>query len=154
MEQLDVLLRRVNPYAAMYKNMSQVAIEEERQALEEGRSPLTVSMVIHNDGRIQDERRDNSPAGEEIAVVFESIDGAPPENKDIRGRLLIPQRGKEFIKINTQKPMCDPVTFPYCFQMATMDGIKIKNEEIPMKSNMIFPILTERSKTYWKKRLK
>jgi hypothetical protein len=54
MEQLDDLLRRVNPYAA---------IEEERQALEEGRNPLVVSMIIHNDRRTQDERRYHSPAG-------------------------------------------------------------------------------------------
>ena len=51
MEQLDDLLRLVNPYAAMYKNTSQVAIEEERQVLEEGKNPLVVSMIIHNDRR-------------------------------------------------------------------------------------------------------
>ena len=101
MEQLDDLLRRVNPYAA---------IEEERQALEEGRNPLVVSIIIHNDRRTQDERRYNSSAGEEIAGVFKSIDGAPPENRDIHGHLLIPHRGKGFIRINTQKPMCDPMT--------------------------------------------
>jgi hypothetical protein len=32
------------------------SIEEERQALEEGRNPLVVSMIIHNDRRTQDER--------------------------------------------------------------------------------------------------
>ncbi|EFX63653.1 hypothetical protein DAPPUDRAFT_268051 [Daphnia pulex] len=115
MEQLDALIRRVNPYAVMYKNMRQVAMEEDRQAAVEGRAPVVVSMVIHNDRRTQDERRYNSPAGEEIAVVFKSIDGAPPENRDIRGHLLIPRRGKVFIRIDTQKPMCDPMTYPLLF---------------------------------------
>ncbi|XP_046452737.1 uncharacterized protein LOC124200510 [Daphnia pulex] len=115
MEQLDALIRRVNPYAVMYKNMRQVAMEEDRQAAVEGRAPLVVSMVIHNDRRTQDERRYNSPAGEEIAVMLKSIGGAPPENRDIRGHLLIPRRGKVFIRIDTQKPMCDPMTYPLLF---------------------------------------
>jgi hypothetical protein len=72
-------------------------------------------MFIHNDRRTQDERRYNSQTGEEIAVVFKSIDGAPPENRDIRGHPLIPQRGKGFIRIDTQKPMCDPMTYPLLF---------------------------------------
>jgi hypothetical protein len=32
----------------MYKNMRQVAMEEDRQAAVEGRAPLVISMVIHN----------------------------------------------------------------------------------------------------------
>ena len=84
MEKLFDLLRRVNPYAAMYKNMRQVAIKEDRQALEEGRNPLVVSLIMHNDRRTQDGSRYNSPTGEEIAVVFKNIDGAAlPENRDI-----------------------------------------------------------------------
>lgn len=77
MKQLDDLLRRVNPYIAMYKNMRQVAIEEDRKSLEEGRNPLVVSMFIYNDRRTQDERRYNSPAGEDIAVVFKINYEAP-----------------------------------------------------------------------------
>jgi hypothetical protein len=95
--------------------MRQVAMEEDRQAAVEGRAPLVISMVIRNDRRTQDERRYNSPAGEEIAVVFKNIDGATPENRDIRGHLLIPRRGKVFIRIDTQKPMCDPMTYPLLF---------------------------------------
>jgi hypothetical protein len=58
--------------------MRQVAMEEDRQISMEGRVPLSVYMVIHNDRRTQDERRYNSHAGEEISVVFKSTDGAPP----------------------------------------------------------------------------
>ncbi|XP_057381786.1 uncharacterized protein LOC130704351 [Daphnia carinata] len=115
MEQLDSLLRQCNPYAAMYKNMSQMAAEEDLLAEMEGRRPMEIGMIIRNDRRTQDERRYNSPTGEEIAVVFKSIDGAPPENRDIRGHLLIPRRGNRFILIDTQKPMCDPMTYPLLF---------------------------------------
>ena len=72
-------------------------------------------MMINKDRRTQDERRYNSQTGNETGVVFSSQDGAPPENRDIRGHLLIPQRGKKFIRINTQKPMCDPMTYPLLF---------------------------------------
>ncbi|XP_057380774.1 uncharacterized protein LOC130703304 [Daphnia carinata] len=115
MEQLDSLLRQCNPYASMYKNMSQMAAEEDLLAEIEGRRPLEIRMIIRNDRRTQDERRYNSPTGEEIAVVFKSIDGAPPESRDIRGHLLIPRRGNRFIRIDTQKPMCDPLTYPLLF---------------------------------------
>ncbi|XP_057375160.1 uncharacterized protein LOC130696096 [Daphnia carinata] len=115
MEQLDSLLRQCNPYASMYKNMSQMAAEEDLLAEIEGRRSLEIGMIIRNDRRTQDERHYNSPTGEEIAVVFKSIDGAPPENRDIRGHLLIPRRGNRFIRIDTQKPMCDPMTYPLLF---------------------------------------
>ena len=81
-------------------------------------------MMINKDRRTQDERRYNSQTGNETGVVFSSQDGAPPENRDIRGHLLIPQRGKKFIRINTQKPMCDPMTYPLLFPTGEMDGIK------------------------------
>jgi hypothetical protein len=48
-------------------------------------------------------------------VFFKSIDGAPSENRDIRGHLLILHRGKGFTRINTQKSMCDPMTYPLLF---------------------------------------
>ncbi|KAI9558394.1 hypothetical protein GHT06_015173 [Daphnia sinensis] len=83
MEQLDFLLRQCNPHAAVYKNMSQMVTEEDILAEMEGRRPMQIAMIIHNDRRTQDERRCNSPTGEEIAVVFKSIDGAPPGNRDI-----------------------------------------------------------------------
>ncbi|KZS09596.1 Uncharacterized protein APZ42_026140, partial [Daphnia magna] len=113
MAQLDSLLRQCNPYAVVYKNMRQMKTEEDLLDEMEGRMPMEID--FHNDRRTQDERRYNSPTPEEIAVVFKSIDGAPPENRDIRGHLLIPQRGNRFIRIDTQKPMCDPMTYPLLF---------------------------------------
>ncbi|KZS07139.1 Uncharacterized protein APZ42_029230, partial [Daphnia magna] len=113
--QLDFLLCQCNPYAIVYKNMRQMETEEDLLAEMEGRIPMEIGMIIHNDRRTQDERRYNSPNAEEIAVVFKSIDGAPPENRDVRGHLLIPQRGNRFIRIDTQKPMCYPMTYPLLF---------------------------------------
>ena len=47
----------------------------------------------------------------EIAVIFKSSNGEPPADRDIRGHLLVPSRDKRFIKLDSQKPMCDPMTY-------------------------------------------
>lgn len=93
----------------MYKNMCQIATEDDRPASMEGRRPMSVGIKIHNERRTKDERRYNSPTGEEIAVIFKSIDEAPPENRNIRDHLLIPQRENRFILNYTQKPINDPM---------------------------------------------
>lgn len=117
MSQLDALLRQVNPYANIYKNMREMIEEEERLSVAEGRPRMQVGMVIHNDRKTQDERRYNSPTGDEIAFIFKSPDGIPPKNRDVVGHLRIPERGHKFIQIHTQKPMRDPMTYPLIFPM-------------------------------------
>ena len=71
-------------------------------------------MIIHSD-KTQDKRRYNNPTNNEIDVVFKSVDGAPPADLDIRSHLLIPTRGKNFIKIELHQSMCDPMTYPLLF---------------------------------------
>jgi hypothetical protein len=71
-------------------------------------------MLIHND-KTQDQRRYNNPTNNEIGVVFKSVDGAPPSDRDIRGHLLIPPRGRRFIEIDPNKSMCDPMSYPLLF---------------------------------------
>ena len=52
----------------------------------------------------------------DIGVVLKSTDGAPPANRDVCARLLIPtNRGNAFIKIKAIQPMCDPMTYPLLF---------------------------------------
>jgi len=86
---LDTMLREVNPYAHLYKSMRQLFEEEQRNAVAENRDQFAVAMIIHND-KNQDQRRYNNPTSNEIGVVFKSVDGAPPSDRDIRGHLLIP----------------------------------------------------------------
>ncbi|XP_046632783.1 uncharacterized protein LOC124312311 [Daphnia pulicaria] len=115
MEELDAMLREKNPYALVYKMMRQVLEEEYVQRQAANLPHYTVGMIITCDRRNVDQRRYNCPTAHEIAVVFKSSDGAPPSNRDIRGHLYIPVRGRRFIQINTQKPMCDPMCYPLLF---------------------------------------
>jgi hypothetical protein len=101
---LDNILREVNPYDHFYKSMRQVFEEEQQKAVSENREHLAVAMIIHSD-KTQDKRRYNNPTNNEIGVVFKSVDGAPPADLDIRGHLLIPTRGKNFIKIEPHQSM-------------------------------------------------
>ena len=116
MRLLDVDLRRINPYGKLYKTCRTVLEEEYAAAEREGRPHYAVGMVIHGDRRTHDQRRDNSPTTNEIGVVFKSTDGAPPANRDVCARLLIPtNRNTAFIKIKSTQPMCDPMTYPLLF---------------------------------------
>ena len=115
MKSLDGELRQVNPYALLYKNMARVLEEEKIQAAAEGRANYTVGMVINGNRKTLDQRRYNRPTSHEIAVVFKSVDGAPPVDRSFRGYLLIPTSGTKFITIDSKKPMCDPMTYPLLF---------------------------------------
>ncbi|XP_045036715.1 uncharacterized protein LOC116926850 [Daphnia magna] len=115
MEELDAMLREKNPNAAIYKMMRQVLIEEYRRAQDENLPHQTVGMIISSDRRNLDQRRYNSPTTNEIAVIFKSANGEPPAKRDIRGHLFIPVRGRTFVQIDTQQPMCDPMTYPLLF---------------------------------------
>ncbi|KAI9558408.1 hypothetical protein GHT06_015188 [Daphnia sinensis] len=115
MEELDAMLREKNPYAAIYKMMRQVLEEEHRRAQDENLPHQTVGMIISSDRRNVDQRRYNSPTTNEIAVIFKSANGEPPAKRDIRGHLFIPVRGRTFVQIDTQQPMCDPMTYPLLF---------------------------------------
>ena len=96
-------------------SMRQVFEEEQLNAVAENREQLAVGMIIHNDKKQHDQGRYNCPTSNEISVVFKSIDGAPPSDRDIRGHLLISTRGKRFIQIDPNKSMCDPMTYPLLF---------------------------------------
>ncbi|XP_057376187.1 uncharacterized protein LOC130697273 [Daphnia carinata] len=115
MEELDAMLREKNPYAAIYKMMRQVLEEEYRRAQHENLPHQTVGMIISSDRKNLDKRRYNSPMINEIAVIFKSSNGEPPAKRDIRGHLFIPVVGRKFIQIDTQQPMCDPMTYPLLF---------------------------------------
>ena len=102
MEKLNQMLCECNPYAEVYKMMCHVAEEEDRLAEEENCPRMQVGMVLHNYKRTQDERRYNSPTANEIAVVFKSVDGKRPFERDIVGHLHIPERGNYFERISTK----------------------------------------------------
>ena len=118
---LDNILREVYPYAHLYKSMCQVFGEEQQKAVSENREQLAVAMIIHND-KTQDKRRYNNPTNNEISVVFKSVDGAPPADLDIRGHLLIPTRGENYIKIDPHRYMCDISMEKYKYSITSAWG--------------------------------
>jgi hypothetical protein len=97
MAELDAMIREKNPYASIYKMMRQVLEEEYEQAEAENRPHQFVGMIISSDRRIINQRRYNSPTTNEIAAIFKSSNGQPPAERDVRGHLLIPSRGRRFI---------------------------------------------------------
>jgi hypothetical protein len=127
---------RNNPYAAIYKKMRQVLEEEYLKAEAENRPHQFVGMIISSDRKNLDQRRYNSPTTDDIAIIFKSVNGEPPVDRDIRGHLLIPSRGRKFIQINPQKPMCDPMTYPLLFP----------NGEDSWHSNMPYTTTTRRER--------
>jgi hypothetical protein len=127
---LDSILCEVNPYAFLYKSMRQVFEEEQQNRVSENREQLAVAMIFHSD-KTQDQRRYNNPTNDEIGVVFNSVDEAPPADRDIRGQLLIPTRGKDFINIELHKSMCDPMTYPPLFP----NGDSGWHPNIPYRTN-------------------
>jgi hypothetical protein len=112
MEELDEMLRENNPYAAIYKKMRQVLEKEYLKAEAENRPHQFVGMFISSDRKNLDQRRYNSSTTDDIAIISKSVNVEQPVDRDIRGHLLIPSRGRKFIQINPQKPMCDPMTYP------------------------------------------
>ena len=115
MRQLASILRQINPYAKIYKQMRDVELEEQQLANQEGRPSFMVQMIIHVDRRCQDLRRYNAPTSNEIAFVFKTADGLPPPDIPLFGSLIIPQYGKNLIRIDPSKPMCDPMVYPIMF---------------------------------------
>ena len=136
MEEIDAMLREKNPYAAVYKMMRQVLEEEYRQTEAENLPHQTVGMIISSDRKNLDQRRYNSPTTNEIAVLFKSSNTKHPARRDIRGHLFIPVGGRRFIQIDTQKPMCDPMTYPLLFP----------NGEDGWHSNMPYTTTTRRER--------
>ena len=72
MEQLQIMMDRESPYAAMYRSMKEKMSEW---------LPETKMVIAETEGH--DMRRYNKPRQYEPAVVFRSHDGTPPTDRDI-----------------------------------------------------------------------
>ena len=77
----DVLLR-VSPFAANFQTMHEVEKAEAARAAVEGRLPLQVRMDIMRSHGL-DARRYNTPAADEVAVIFVVDDGVVPSNREL-----------------------------------------------------------------------
>lgn len=115
MDNLQKLLGDINPFSREYKNMLKFEQDEMLKANRENRIPIEYSMTFLRE-RVNNVHhgRNNAPTARgEIAAVFHSADGAPPENRDIT---IHPKSGiLQNISILSRlcDPMCYPLLFPY-----------------------------------------
>ncbi|GFY00052.1 helitron_like_N domain-containing protein [Trichonephila clavipes] len=107
MRRIDEVIRRVNPFAAAYTMMWEL----EQQVLHEEGHEASESVTVY----ISDERLDsdqhrgryNAPKTNEVAMVFKSSDGVPPNNRDI----CIYPKQRQLCRISTLNPNSDPMTY-------------------------------------------
>jgi hypothetical protein len=111
LDKLDSLMRRENDYAKAYKMMREFEIEEENQSIKERRSIKPISMLIRTDRR-NDQRRYNVPKINEVAMVFQNVDGEPPFERDIR---IYSRSENKTTNISILNENCDPMTYPILF---------------------------------------
>jgi hypothetical protein len=111
MAALDSLIRSINEYAKGFKMMRELEIREELKAKNEGRSINQISMLIRTDRR-DDQRCYNNPRTNEVAIVFQNVDGEPPFERDLRIYSKSEHKTKH---LSILDPNCDPMVYPILF---------------------------------------
>ena len=105
---LDIILQRVNPYAAAYRHMHEVEQAQIQTAEEEGLAPQQVTMYLK---RGNDKRRYNEPRHDEVAAIFIGNDGAPPPERDI----VVYPKDHTTRNISYRSANADPMVYPILF---------------------------------------
>ncbi|XP_051176417.1 uncharacterized protein LOC127291374 [Leptopilina boulardi] len=82
MEEIDKLLREINPYAKAFKMMREVELEEEALAKSKNEPIRNIQMWIKRD-RSLNQSKFNVPSCSEVALVFVSEDGEPPMEQEL-----------------------------------------------------------------------
>ena len=99
-----------NPYVRGFRRIKEIL--EERGALSgdslESLSGLKLGFAAAREG---DTRRYNAPQAEEVAVCFESADGAPPSSRDI----VVWPENRPAYRIADTNDHVDPLTYPLLF---------------------------------------
>ncbi|KAF4530354.1 hypothetical protein B566_EDAN018479, partial [Ephemera danica] len=110
MQQLGSFISQNNPFAAAYKQMHQVHMEAQAQAVAQGLPTPRIRLWLHQDS-IQDRNRYNLPSNNNVAIIFESVDGNVPTNRDIVVHSFF--QGQETIP--STSPSIDPLLYPIFF---------------------------------------
>ena len=126
MSKIQSVMDRCNPFAASYRLMRDVEMDELVAAQRDDRVPNEVRMFFHEqnplDGRL------NKPLHEEVAAVFTGKEGAPPE----REYIVIESNGTNGnnLKIlNDLSEHVDPMSYPILFPNGD-PGFKLKMPHI------------------------
>ena len=117
---LGNILSDINPIAHGYKSMHE--LEQDLQITTGPNNNTTMpnlEMVFVKNSN-HDQHRFNIPTSNEIAFIFKTKDGGPPDNRDLltypKNSLIIPSFSTNKTKrISDLLDVCDPMTYPLFF---------------------------------------
>ena len=102
---IEPVLRQHNPFAAAYRHMYEVELEQNRLAEANGEEPPNVRMYLL-EGR-RDPRRYNRPQHEEVAAVYVDDENGPPGRE-----MIIHPRNAPLQYLSNTSPNLDPMSYP------------------------------------------
>ncbi|XP_071577023.1 uncharacterized protein [Temnothorax nylanderi] len=126
MRDLSCFMIQCNEFAKTFKMMRQV----EQDLNPRGIQTPNLMLCFRNDPK-HDQRRYNAPRANEIAVVFQNIDGEPPFERDIR---IYNKNSNDVQQISILDKRCDPMCYPLLYPYGN-DGwhseLKSHNPQYP-----------------------
>lgn len=105
---------RTNKFTEAYEMLHEVENRHTQQARAEGREPAQIQMaILHN--RESDNRRYNTQACNEVAVVFSTMDGEPPLDRDLVIHLRPTGTNYKTKRIHILNKNLDALTYPLLY---------------------------------------
>lgn len=113
MKILNTFMRENNPFAESLKMLNDVYKEELQRIGSDSIVKSNFSLIIKAD-RTMDMRRYNIPKSNEVAFIFDSINGDPPTSRDIQ---IHPKSNNQYPlkKIDILNPNLDPMVYPIIY---------------------------------------
>ncbi|XP_024867851.1 uncharacterized protein LOC112452063 [Temnothorax curvispinosus] len=107
MKDLSCFMVQCNEFAKTFKMMRQV----EKDLNPIGNKTINLILSFRKDPQ-HDQRRYNAPQANEIAVVFQNVDGEPPFERDIR---IYNKNSNDVQQISILDKRCDPMCYPLLY---------------------------------------
>ncbi|XP_071570012.1 uncharacterized protein [Temnothorax nylanderi] len=107
MKDLSCFMVQCNEFAKTFKMMRQV----EKDLNPIGNKTINLMLSFRKDPQ-HDQRRYNAPQANEIAVVFQNVDGEPPFERDIR---IYNKNSNDVQQISILDKRCDPMCYPLLY---------------------------------------
>ena len=110
LEELDDFMRRFNPFTRKFLSMKQV-VDSEMKSVDGDRCKMrTIAMVFK---KSRDQNRYNAPTSDDIAIVYNTLDGLPPEDVSFAVYVRRPDdKAPKCHYISHLDRSSDPMTYP------------------------------------------
>jgi hypothetical protein len=110
------LMKEISPFAQAYVMMKEEEDLELERAREENREPSEIKLLFDRRENLDRRQGYNLPRANEVAAVYvPGADGEVPEAK-----IVVRQRGKELIILNSTNEMVTPMTYPLFYPRGTL----------------------------------